>query len=245
MTSDTGSTLHGTGGNLGRVAGRSNSGKSILHTIDPKFIFGIGQISEFGSRKYHMRNFLMAPGMEWSAVYDSMLRHLMLWWSGEEFDLGPNGEHGETDDPDTNMKWSGLPHLLHAAWNIMVLFTYETHGVYADGDDRPSKTEQAGVRWQDWKEDFDEARGLKSAEEPEPVPEQSYETRLSDALDTLEELGFKPSLIGASGLGPPINEHGEWPHKVLADYMTRDPKVKRPAFLNDPLRSGMKKDPQA
>lgn len=169
MTKDT-TENHGTGGKLGKVAGRSNSGKSIVHTIDPKFILGIAAVSEFGARKYHMRNFLMAPGMCWSDVYGSLMRHLMAYWSGEEFDLGPNGESGETDDPDTNMKWSGLPHIDMVAWNVMVLCTYRNHVVFHPGDDRPSSIEYDGGIWQDWKNEFDAIRGIDAS--PEPVIEE-------------------------------------------------------------------------
>lgn len=166
MASDTPTPTHGTGGNLGKVAGRSDQGKAILHTIDPDFILGIGRISEFGARKYHMRNFLMAPGMEWSRVYESLLRHLFLWWGGEELDVGPNGEFGPTDDPETNMKWSGMPHLLHVAWNVMVLYTYSRHDPYHGGDDRPGTLEYVNGDWQDWRGEFDAARGLIKLEEP-------------------------------------------------------------------------------
>ncbi len=179
---DSNEPAHGVGGRLGAVAGRSDTGKAILHTIDPMFIHGIGQISEFGSRKYHMRNFLMAPGMRWSQVYDSLMRHLMLWWAGEERDVGPNGEFGETDDPETNMKWSGLPHLWHIGWNVMVLSTYAQHAVYAGGDDRPSKVEQAGAKWQDWKESFDEERGIEQSA-PVLSKEEAHAKMFHDALD--------------------------------------------------------------
>lgn len=163
MTSDTKQSSgegerHGLGGTLGQVAGRSSKGKSIVHTIDPDFILGIGRISEFGARKYHRRNFLMAPGMEWSQVYESLLRHLFAWWGGEELDIGPNGEFGPTDDPETNMKWSGMPHLLHVAWNVMALYTYSHNEVYHPGDDRPSTLEYAGGSWKAWNATFEAIR---------------------------------------------------------------------------------------
>lgn len=140
MTSDTTPKI-AIGGQLGQVAGRSNAGKSILHTIDPDFILGIGRISEFGARKYHMRNFLMTPGMAWSSVYESLLRHLLAYWDGEENDAE-----------------SGLPHLLHAAWNLMCLYTYNRHEQYHPGDDRPSTTERQGRKWADVNAEFKAAQ---------------------------------------------------------------------------------------
>lgn len=142
MTSDT-TERHGTGGKLGQVAGRSNKGKPIVHTIDPEFILGIARISEFGARKYHMRNFLMAPGMNWSITYDSLMRHLMAWWAGED------------DDAE-----SGLPHLYHAAWNLMALSTYARNPVYHPGDDRPSTIEYVGGLWKDWESEFERIRNI-------------------------------------------------------------------------------------
>lgn len=196
MASET-TPAHAIGGKLGKVAGRSNAGKSILHTIDPDFIVGIGRISEFGARKYHMRNFLMAPGMEWSAVYESLLRHLMAYWDGEELDLGPNGEFGETDDPATNMKWSGMPHLLHVAWNVMVLYTYSRHSVYADGDDRPSKIERLGEEWVAWKDTFDEARGLNE-KKPEADPD-SVRPIVDTPQGIVAEMEQRLKALGYSG----------------------------------------------
>lgn len=230
MNSDTDTPLHAIGGKLGKEPGRSNAGKPIMHTIDPFFILGIGNISEFGHRKYHMRNFLMTPGMPWSAVYDSMNAHLLKWWGGEELDLGPNGEFGETDDPATNMKWSGLPHLYHAAWNLMVLSMYSRVEAYHPGDDRPATTEFVGVEWADHNSRYEFAK-VKDIEEA-PL---TFEDRLAAALKELEELGFKQS-----GEGDFIaNEHGEDPFKVLTDYLEApyQDDVAKPSFLNDPVRA--------
>lgn len=123
------------------MAGRSNQGKPILHTIDPEFILGIGKVSEFGNRKYHYRNFLITPGMKWSDVYESLLRHLLAFWAGDE-----------TDEE------SGLHHLLHAAWNLMVLYSYSVRSEYSTGDNRPSMVEWDGRLWEDWRKEFEESQ---------------------------------------------------------------------------------------
>lgn len=219
MASDT--LTHGTGGQLGKVAGRSDAGKAILHTIDPDFILGIGRISEFGARKYHMRNFLMAPGMEWSRVFESGMRHLLLWWGGEELDLGPNGEFGPTDDPETNMKWSGMPHLLHVAWNIMVLYTYSRHQPFAPGDDRPGVTEYVDGDWQDWRGEFDAARGV--------VP---------DAAPLGPEAAPEPE----DPIGTVVGSHYEadgnaYVLHVKISARDHERAIREPAFLNDPVRA--------
>lgn len=141
-----------------------------MHTIDPNFILGIAKVSAFGAKKYHMRNFLMAPGMKWSQVYDSLMRHLMAYWAGEEFDVGPNGEFGETGDPATNMQWSGLPHIDMVAWNVMVLCTYRNYAVYHPGDDRPSTLEYDEGLWKEWEERFRAIQQIASS--PVPLPEE-------------------------------------------------------------------------
>lgn len=134
-----------------------------MHTIDPSFILGIAKVSEFGARKYHMRNFLMPPGMTWSDVYGSLMRHLMAFWNGEELDVGPNGEHGPyPDDPEIDMKWSGLPHIDMAAWNMMALCTYAHRSVYKAGDDRPSSLEYKGLNWKEWERQLEEIRWMFS-----------------------------------------------------------------------------------
>jgi hypothetical protein len=175
MTSDTTTPEHGINGQLGRVAGRSDKGKPIMHTIDPNFILGIARVSAFGAKKYHMRNFLMAPGMRWSQVYDSLMRHLMAYWAGEELDVGPNGEFGETDDPATNMQWSGLPHIDMVAWNVMVLCTYRNHSVFHPGDDRPSTLEYDGGIWKEWEAEFDAIRMIDAKAEPLPEEKSALE----------------------------------------------------------------------
>lgn len=170
MSGNSEQTRHGTGGKLGEVAGRSNSGKPILHTIDPDFILGIARVSAFGAQKYHMRNFLMAPGMTWSTTYESALRHLFAWWGGEG-----------TDEE------SGMPHLLHASWNLMALYTYSHRGQYAPGDDRPASLEYLGLSWKDWEARFEEVRTRKPEQEtPQDI--------VNDAKARLDAQGYSGSI---------------------------------------------------
>jgi hypothetical protein len=183
MTSDTNTPEHGLNGVLGKVAGRSDKGKPIVHTIDPKFILGIAKVSAFGAKKYHMRNFLMAPGMKWSQVYDSLMRHLMAYWAGEELDVGPNGEFGETDDPATNMQWSGLPHIDMVAWNVMVLCTYRNHSVYHPGDDRPATLEYDEGIWREWEQRFRAIGEIATSVEPDRSLETYYEAKRKGTTD--------------------------------------------------------------
>lgn len=168
--SDNSDVEHGVGGKMGRVAGRSDQGKSIMHTIHPKFMTDIGEVSAFGAKKYHMRNFLKVPGMQWSRVYESLLRHLFAYWGGEELD-----------------EESGLPHLHMAAWNMMVLHHYRAEPVYHAGDDRPSTLEHKGMSWEAWEEMFKSFQGASPAEFRDPEflrgDPRDYFTRNTKAHD--------------------------------------------------------------
>lgn len=234
------------------MAGRSDKGKAILHTIDPDFILGIGRISEFGARKYHMRNFLMAPGMEWSRVYESLLRHLFLWWGGEELDIGPGGEFGPTDDPETDMKWSGMPHLLHVAWNVMVLYTYSHRAPYQPGDDRPGVIEYDDGDWKEWRAEFDIARDqVNSARiSPETISNYHKAKDISPPMSPLfeelkdkreRELALTLGVLGnfADGTGEFTQEDAKRAFQAMLSMSTPGMRIKAPQFINDPVRRAM------
>jgi len=156
-----------------------------VHTIDPDFILGIARVSEFGARKYHMRNFLMAPGMPWSQVYGSLMRHLLKWRGGEELEVGPNGQFGPyPDNPEIDMKWSGLPHIHMIGWNVMVLATYSLRAPYQPGDDRPSTIEYKGGIWKDWEAKFEAIREIDANQSAKSEPEAPPVSLMKDPLRT-------------------------------------------------------------
>ena len=76
------------------------------------------EVFRFGADKYADRNW--ERGFDWSRPYGALLRHLFLWWSGQD------------DDEET-----GLSHLAHAACCLMMLMEYRHTG--AGKDDRPGK----------------------------------------------------------------------------------------------------------
>jgi hypothetical protein len=135
----------GRGGKLGTVAGRADAGKAIMHTIDPKMMKAWGDVLAFGAKKYHHRNFLVAPGMAWSRVWDSLQHHLDDFWAGEWLD-----------------KESGLPHIAHALCNLQFLWTYASHDSFAASDDRPSSIEYQGKTYKEWEAAFMEASGIST-----------------------------------------------------------------------------------
>lgn len=81
---------------------RYNAGKVQLREISPAFILGIGEVLTKSREKYDEMNW--AKKTDWSVPYESALRHLMAFQSGEDYDSE-----------------SGQPHLLHCATNIMFL----------------------------------------------------------------------------------------------------------------------------
>jgi hypothetical protein len=84
-----------------------------MSQLDPTALLEIGEVAEFGSRKYDRYNF--ARGYDWSKSYDALHRHIGAWWSGENL------------DPE-----SGLSHLAHAAWHCHTLLLFERAGLGTD-----------------------------------------------------------------------------------------------------------------
>lgn len=83
-----------------------DSAKNRLELIPSEFIEEIGSVLTSGAEKYGARNW--EKGLEWGRIYGATLRHLFAWWRKEEL------------DPET-----GKSHLIHAACNILFLFTYQ------------------------------------------------------------------------------------------------------------------------
>lgn len=84
-------------------------GKPSFDLLPPSPITEIAKVFEMGKRKYSARNWEM--GIEWGRVYAALQRHLHAFWGGE------------TTDPE-----SGLPHLAHAGFGILVLLEFlRTH----------------------------------------------------------------------------------------------------------------------
>lgn len=101
---------------------KHDKGKAPLHLVPPEFVVSVARVLEFGAGKYGEYNW--QSGLRLSRIYDSALRHLFSWWNLEE------------NDPE-----SGLPHVWHAACNLMFLTWFMEHR--KDLDDRPKHAEQS------------------------------------------------------------------------------------------------------
>lgn len=83
---------------------KDSEGKNRLDLIEPDFILGLGEALTFGSKKYSDNGWKDIKNKH-DENYASLMRHIMAWRKGEK------------QDPE-----SGLNPLLHAAYNIMVLY---------------------------------------------------------------------------------------------------------------------------
>lgn len=99
---------------------RYNQGKPQTNEIDPNFILGIAKVLTKSREKYERANWTRET--KWSTPYDSCMRHIIAFQSGEDID-----------------KESGQHHLLHAATNLMFLFYYTQN--QPQNDDRVFKKE--------------------------------------------------------------------------------------------------------
>jgi Domain of unknown function (DUF5664) len=97
---------------------RYNSGKVQTREIDPQFLLGIGEVLTKSRDKYPAFNWTLPT--DFSTPYESLMRHLMSFQSGEELDAE-----------------SGKHHLLHVATNVMFLY-YQSQN-HPDRDDRGFK----------------------------------------------------------------------------------------------------------
>jgi len=80
-----------------------DDGKSRLDLIVPEWELEVGQVLEFGARKYADNNWQKVEGAE-ARYYAAARRHMLAY------------KMGETHDDD-----SGLTHIAHASTNLMFL----------------------------------------------------------------------------------------------------------------------------
>ena len=94
---------------------RYNTGKPMMSLVTPEFILGMAEVLTKGAKKYGERNWEL--GNKTSVPYDSAMRHILAWRSGESFD-----------------EESGSHHLFHGAVNLLMCWYYEQN--FGEMDDR-------------------------------------------------------------------------------------------------------------
>ena len=97
---------------------RYDNGKPRYDLIPPEALEELAKLYEMGARKYSDRNW--EKGMSWSRCFGPLMRHAWAYWRGED------------TDPE-----SGLPHMVHVAWNALALVHFGKFKQYAKYDDRP------------------------------------------------------------------------------------------------------------
>jgi hypothetical protein len=95
------------------MSSRLNNGKVQVREVDPAFIIGLGEVLTASRAKYDEGNWQKETKL--STPYESAMRHLMKYWSGETLD-----------------EETGKHHLLHAATNLMFLHYHEYSGKGVD-----------------------------------------------------------------------------------------------------------------
>lgn len=99
-----------------------------------------------GAKKYAPNQWRV--GYEWSKSYAAGMRHMTLFWGGEDYDICPDDYAGcKTVDSDGNdfprtqtengfacYNHTGSHHLVCAAWNMMTLLEFK--GRFPQYDDR-------------------------------------------------------------------------------------------------------------
>lgn len=96
-----------------QMSARFNEGKTQLREIDSNFILGIGEVLTQSRGKYDELNW--QKDTKFSTPYESAMRHLLAYWSGQDYD-NESGKH----------------HLLHAATNLMFLFFHSRNNPHMD-----------------------------------------------------------------------------------------------------------------
>lgn len=94
-----------------------------LGALDPLALIELARVAGMGAEKYAAYNFM--KGYDWSLSFNALMRHALLFWSGEE------------QDPE-----SGLNHMGHVAWMALCLVSFSERGLGNDDRYRQPDAEQ-------------------------------------------------------------------------------------------------------
>lgn len=94
---------------------KSDDGKIPCELLSPAALLGTAEVLRYGAKKYSINDW--RKGLAWSRLIGAVFRHLLAFMAGEDLD-----------------KETGLPHLDHAATEIM--FLQEFFRTRKDLDDR-------------------------------------------------------------------------------------------------------------
>lgn len=103
-----------------KLADRHNDGKLPMHLVPTDAIKAMAEVLQVGMDKYSERNW--ERGAKFSVPYSSLMRHLLAFWEGEDYD-----------------KESGKLHIAHILTNAAFLLRY--YNEFKELDDRPKGKE--------------------------------------------------------------------------------------------------------
>lgn len=99
-----------------RTGGEKGQKLARFDLIPKRALWLLAELFGRGAQKYADRNW--ERGYKWSLSFAALMRHLWLFWGGEDID-----------------EETGVPHVINAAWHCLALAEFmETH---PDLDDRP------------------------------------------------------------------------------------------------------------
>lgn len=104
-------------GRLLRDGHKDDQQKNRVELLPFDALLELGKLFTFGASKYEDRNW--EKGIKFSRIYGAMMRHAWLWWLRKDID-----------------EESGMNHMVHAAWNALILVTYILRHM-DEFDDRP------------------------------------------------------------------------------------------------------------
>lgn len=82
---------------------KNDAGKPEYELLPLELFSGVNTVLQYGAKKYGVSNW-KKPDFEMSRAYNALLRHMIAFWNGEDFD-----------------KESGLSHLDHAMCNLLFM----------------------------------------------------------------------------------------------------------------------------
>jgi uncharacterized HAD superfamily protein len=96
-----------------KTGGQKGQKLAQVGALDPLALLEVARVAGMGASKYSRYNFL--KGYDWSLSFDALQRHLLQFWSGEDYDTE-----------------SGRLHVAHAAWHCAALTSFILRGLGTD-----------------------------------------------------------------------------------------------------------------
>jgi hypothetical protein len=95
------------------TGGEKGSKLAQISALDPDALLAVAKVAGFGAQKYARLNYM--KGFDWSLSFDALMRHSLEFWAGRAID-----------------EESGLPHIAHAIWQAMCLYSFSTRELGTD-----------------------------------------------------------------------------------------------------------------